>query len=112
MSILRPNRRRDRNDDPKGKEFMLWVKGKPCVVCSRGWPSPNPKSVEFMHIGGNIAAKASNMHGLPGCTYHHRGAKYCQENLKGQFGAYYGFDVEREIDKLVAEFEGLSAPTG
>lgn len=106
MSTLRPTRRKDRNADPKGRAFMLWCKRKPCCVCSRGWHSPTSRLIEFAHVGGGIAAKASNMHGIPLCMHHHRTSKYCQENLKGQFGDYYGFDVEKEITRLVEEFEG------
>ncbi len=132
-SILRTNSRRSRNYDPSGLDFMVWCQDLKCVVCYRDewnkWLALNPNAItvrlctwfypkndvevksQFMHIGGNIAAKAPNRHGLPGCERHHLGTGMplkdndSQEHLKGRFGAYHGIDTEALITRLNAAYE-------
>lgn len=118
MSILRPNRRKDRNKDPEARAFMAWVKCLPCCVCylelyadrallaaviELAAFTGNPLS-EFAHIGGNAAAKASNWHGIPLCTEHHRTGPNCQERLKAGFGEFWGIDVQQTIAALREEY--------
>lgn len=99
MSELRPNRRKDRNKDPRGLAYMAWIRTLPCAVCNGRY------YVECAHIGGNIAAKASNFRCIPLCRGHHRLWPESEEKLKRRFGPHHGIDVEALILKLNQEFE-------
>jgi len=107
-SALRPFSRRTRNVDQDGLDFMEFVKGYPCAACyfleyREGLPARVGVS-EFAHYGGNSAAKAPNLRGLPLCRQHHQDGLFSQESLKKRFGAYWGIDVEAIIGRLQAAF--------
>jgi len=101
-SVLKPDRRKDRNKDPRSLAFLEFVKTKPCVIeeCVR-------PEIEAAHIGGNSAAKASNYRAIPLCTHHHRDSPASQETLKSSFGTYWGLDIEAIIRRLNEEFDSL-----
>lgn len=122
-SALRPDSRRTRNADPRGLEFMAWVRGLPCCVCYRSvWSALRVEEynwtlalqvgpTEFAHISGNAAAKAPNRHGIPLCHEHHdSGNPHCEHKLKKRFGPHWGIDIEALIQKLNEEFDRLYPP--
>lgn len=106
---------------------MGFAKQFPCVICDKEiwdvwleadtlsfdegveallrYRAPAFPETEFMHIGGNMSAKAPNVHGLPGCRPHHREGPDSQESLKGRWGARWGLNVEGLIGRLRASFQ-------
>ena len=116
VSILRPNRRKDRNRDANARRYMLWCQELACVACYAGlwrdWlaldgrPHPPDGISEAAHVGGNIAAKANNWCCVPLCTYHHRGNVNSEENLKRRFWNKLGVDGYAVMAKLKEWFVG------
>lgn len=127
-SELRPDARRTRNVDQRGKDFMAWIREFACVICeieswqdwldngedvTLGWllyrgkhPLYQESPTTFMHIGGTSAAKAPNRHGLPGCQQHHDSDDpACEHKLKRKFGPHHGLDIEALILRLNQEFD-------
>lgn len=126
MSHLRPNRRKDRNKDQRARDFMEWVKTLPCVCCYveqwRDWIEGDFAQPLFTalvlhglrkghresiaaHIGGGMAAKASNWHTIPLCLHHHdSGAPDCEHVLKCRFGEHWGIATNILFEGLRAQF--------
>jgi hypothetical protein len=126
VNYLRPNRRKDRNKDEAALQFMEFAVTLPCLCCHfamwKDWlrepaaagrltalmiVGARQRGVEFAHIGGNMAAKASNWHGVPLCKSHHTEGPLSEHALKGRFGAYWGLDIEAIIAQLNAVFREL-----
>lgn len=106
MSVLRPNRRKDRNSDAEGLRFMAWIREtQECLICKLLGLKQRTVT-EAAHVGGNLAAKVSNWRTIPLCYAHHRdGSATCEEILKRSFWRFYGLDRETTLQDLRERFE-------
>ncbi len=127
-SELRPASRRTRNADPRGKQFMEFVRMHPCVVCTRTCEECRGKvyptccqgrgdccgvPVEFAHVGERgLGSKGSNMQGIPLCSRHGgRTSKDAIHVLGKKFWEHHGLDRNAIVSHLQAEFNRLHPET-
>ncbi len=125
MSMLRPNRRKDRVPD---QSYFAYVRSFPCVICwllewrRDGKPEnniealfvlrsqfdapPQASPTEAAHVGdGSTGVKCDDRDVAPLCGLeHHREGKLSQHKLRKGFWAYWGIDREKLIAELRADF--------
>jgi len=124
-SVLRPLARKNRTTDKRSWDFMEFVTRFPCCITRKDqWDDfltekaetyrcfltyadfQNDAPREFAHIGGGMAAKASNYHGIPLTKWHHTGHStskfnhHCEHALKADFAEFHNIPMEAIIDRL------------
>jgi len=104
MSELHPLRRKDRNLDPEAKRYMAWLHNLPCLICKMLGERQSSRT-EAAHLGGNLAAKASNWDCVPLCGAHHRTDPNCEERLKRKFWEFWGLDKDTVLQGLWERFK-------
>ena len=104
MSILRPDRRKDRGR--QGRQYMDFVSQLPCLACSR-FGLRQLSRTEVAHVGPHgLGAKSSNINTIPLCTYHHTEGPDAYHRGVARFWARMGFTWQEAVDGLKAIFVG------
>lgn len=124
MSILRPNRRKDRKTDP---QYKAWISQFCCIVCWLmgtgeweefcgephyvfGYASNQLSRTEVAHVGERgLGQKCSDLETIPLCAEHHREGKYSAHKLQKKFFQFHGLNREGIIKALNARYEKEAA---
>ena len=107
MSVLRPNRRKGRKRD---QEYMEFVRGLPCAVCSLftsdiRW-GLGIYATECAHVGERgLGQKSSDRETIPLCATHHRTGPESHHVLGKRFWDVHGINRDEVIAELQKRYE-------
>ena len=99
MSILRPNRRKDK---PRDSKYMAFIKSMPCAVC---WVGEQSTPTEVAHVGERgLGVKSDDRETIPLCIVHHRTGAAAHHVLGKNFWQFHQVDKTRLLQQYQRMF--------